>query len=1083
MRPRSMMRPLLLIAPLLVVTVAAVFLAVFSPEAPPRRAGATDYDTGALQGTVLWNGAPVSSSWLSCPSWGTVAIRKDGSPTVASYSRVDAGGNYSFANIGVGTYVSTAYFCYHGQPGGALGSGVATQVTAGGTSVEDIDTTSTAGVATGQITVNGAPASGRVELRKAGSNIGDGYFSNGSFTWLLPPGTHSGNVYLDPNNTFVGTITFSITAGETTDVGEVFATPTFTPTNTPTITPTPTITATPSITPTPTPTDTHTPTPTGTTPAPAVYSLAGDFSPISNPNAPWSYGLRPLGGSFILYDQRFNDNGLDEWRHSVIQSLGAPVVVHNGTDHAINGPVGHLIWLPGQLSMHPGSQGQQSVSRFTAPASGTYYVDVTFMVGDAPGPAGEGTTTTDVHVYKNVTNVGTNGYPLDGEALFNGDISGYVSATDSEHFSGMMTLAAGDTVDFVVGYGNGSFLYDTTFVDATVSNAAIVTLTPTITPTPSITPTPTDTRTPTITPTPTDTQTPTITPTPTATQTPCFVDGQPCTPTPTPRPLTMKTISSSGPLNSIRIGEDLSCQVGHSGDSDYEFYPPQRVWGDCGTFLSADGSLYAPDFEAHGWTATRALGRYTPFSSISQSNVSGSGSSSDPFKVTTIADAGNNLRLTETDSYVRGQESYRTDVEITNTGDAATSLVLYRGGDCYLGNSDFGYGLVDPSRGMVACAKQPNNEPPGRLMEWDPLTSGNNFLEEFYADLWSSIGQKTDLLDTCRGNDPSNPTDCSTLLDNSAALSWRLTLQPGESKTLSHLTTFSDTGIRPLYVSKNVDHPLNWGGQQGYSVSVSNPNDFAVTLLSISDQLPNEFSYVADSTTGGVNFNPTQNGSTLTWTGPFTLSGEGSISFHLLVNLPSTPANYCNTARADAGDYTVVSSTVCLMPPTPPPVTPPPTNTPGPPTLTPTPKGSCGSHDDDLDGVPNGCDNCPTLYNPNQADSDGDGTGDVCEAAPATPTPTLTPTLTPTATRTWTATPTRTPTPTPTRTPTPGTPHPPGVGGSVLLPPAAIAAESSKNASQDSSGPFGAWVVLIGGLAAAIAVALAGYHVRRYRLP
>jgi len=35
--------------------------------------------------------------------------------------------------------------------------------------------------------------------------------------------------------------------------------------------------------------------------------------------------------------------------------------------------------------------------------------------------------------------------------------------------------------------------------------------------------------------------------------------------------------------------------------------------------------------------------------------------------------------------------------------------------------------------------------------------------------------------------------------------------------------------------------------------------------------------------------------------------------------------------------------------------------------------------DVDGDGVPNGCDNCPLVANPSQADSDGNGVGDVCE--------------------------------------------------------------------------------------------------------
>ena len=82
---------------------------------------------------------------------------------------------------------------------------------------------------------------------------------------------------------------------------------------------------------------------------------------------------------------------------------------------------------------------------------------------------------------------------------------------------------------------------------------------------------------------------------------------------------------------------------------------------------------------------------------------------------------------------------------------------------------------------------------------------------------------------------------------------------------------------------------------------------------------------------------------------------------------------------------------------------------------------------------------------PHQIDS-----GRVFIFSSSVPTPTATSTATMTPTRTFTPTPTATvpptdpPTPTPTRTPTPSlTPTPPpGVGGAVLLPPAAVAAES-----------------------------------------
>lgn len=42
--------------------------------------------------------------------------------------------------------------------------------------------------------------------------------------------------------------------------------------------------------------------------------------------------------------------------------------------------------------------------------------------------------------------------------------------------------------------------------------------------------------------------------------------------------------------------------------------------------------------------------------------------------------------------------------------------------------------------------------------------------------------------------------------------------------------------------------------------------------------------------------------------------------------------------------------------------------------------GGCGRNgDNDRDGICNNTDNCPDIFNPNQADSDGDGEGDACE--------------------------------------------------------------------------------------------------------
>jgi hypothetical protein len=85
----------------------------------------------------------------------------------------------------------------------------------------------------------------------------------------------------------------------------------------------------------------------------------------------------------------------------------------------------------------------------------------------------------------------------------------------------------------------------------------------------------------------------------------------------------------------------------------------------------------------------------------------------------------------------------------------------------------------------------------------------------------------------------------------------------------------------------------------------------------------------------------------------------------------------------------------------------------------------------------------------------------------STPTNTSTPTQQPTVPPTRTVvppTPTITNTPTPTRTATPGTPHPPGVGGAVLLPPAAIA-DASEGTSGGSDQSAGMWVALASAVA------------------
>src|SRR3954447_22195763 len=60
----------------------------------------------------------------------------------------------------------------------------------------------------------------------------------------------------------------------------------------------------------------------------------------------------------------------------------------------------------------------------------------------------------------------------------------------------------------------------------------------------------------------------------------------------------------AGPLTRVIVGNELSCQVEHTGDTSLEFFPSGAVPGDCGTFVASGGTLYAPAFSTHDSTAT-----------------------------------------------------------------------------------------------------------------------------------------------------------------------------------------------------------------------------------------------------------------------------------------------------------------------------------------------------------------------------------------------------------------------------------------------------------------------------------------------
>jgi hypothetical protein len=187
-----------------------------------------------------------------------------------------------------------------------------------------------------------------------------------------------------------------------------------------------------------------------------------------NPNGVWSYGKFAPGP---INPATF---ALDSYAHSVAGTQGGldiysfasggdpfnldpPYVSHNPFNSitVLTFPGGTVVYQPHQAGMHPGPAGEYSVVRFVPPAAADLYMAATFSSIDF----GQGTTT-DVHVWKNSTN------------LFDGAVNPGTSATFAP--VSPIHLGSGDVLYLIVGVGsNGNYFYDSTGVSATLSNTPV----------------------------------------------------------------------------------------------------------------------------------------------------------------------------------------------------------------------------------------------------------------------------------------------------------------------------------------------------------------------------------------------------------------------------------------------------------------------------------------------------------------------------------------------------------------------------------------------------------------------------------
>lgn len=174
--------------------------------------------------------------------------------------------------------------------------------------------------------------------------------------------------------------------------------------------------------------------------AAAGYDATAEYSTAGNPNGVWSYGYSSSAGagySLISFDAISGT----AWQKSGYVSLGTPSIWKNTGASAYGVD-------PGQISLHPGplASGDVAILRFTAPSAAGYNVSAQFFDGDGGNMSAA--------------------IVVNGSAL--SPLASFASTNAEPTYAGLVTLAVGGTIDFVVG-NNGNYLFGNTPVSAVIN--------------------------------------------------------------------------------------------------------------------------------------------------------------------------------------------------------------------------------------------------------------------------------------------------------------------------------------------------------------------------------------------------------------------------------------------------------------------------------------------------------------------------------------------------------------------------------------------------------------------------------------
>jgi hypothetical protein len=176
------------------------------------------------------------------------------------------------------------------------------------------------------------------------------------------------------------------------------------------------------------------------------WDVSKDFSVASNPNGAWAYGYwLTFGEPLRLFLHSRSSSDISSW-YSGLDPEGYHAANRTSNTYTLNdGQAIPTIVPPATFWMHPGPNGEYAVTQWTAPADGAFAVHAVFT--------GRSNTTTGVYVRANDV------------TIFSGAIVGYLATQTTDQ---KVSLAKGQTIQFVLSDGGNGWDYDSTSLDAVI---------------------------------------------------------------------------------------------------------------------------------------------------------------------------------------------------------------------------------------------------------------------------------------------------------------------------------------------------------------------------------------------------------------------------------------------------------------------------------------------------------------------------------------------------------------------------------------------------------------------------------------